>query len=438
MKLYILIQYSANREGVVNGGSQSARNLLVGLHELGIAFTPVFLSQTSDPNRRPFLETVETEFGQGLRLCDVPMNQTWRDEHTGAAIWELIHSLPSGIFHLIEVGYTLGSWLWALQRLPFRVVFTALDYIWICARSHLLTARGSQCAGPISIAGCVQCLFDHREPTKQLIAKGMLVASYLPMDGQIGEQRRLRQLASSRFITRLEDFSAVHALIAPSQALADAFVHNGFNSSRVFQIRYGTQAGTPISVNERPSLEDGVILGFVGKTTFDKGLDILLDTLEKLREQGIRNLRLVVFSSPHPSGYGQEIARRIAQNSAWVGWDSFDGYNPRSIDSAHRRIHVQVAPSRWSDNLPNAVLEGLERNTPVIAPNQGSLLEMVRPGINGWLYDTPDALAKLITRLSAQPKHMLSLLSFSERVTQPPIEEAKQVTEVYKQELTHI
>jgi glycosyltransferase involved in cell wall biosynthesis len=437
MKLYILIQYSDSKVGVINGGSQSARNLLVGLQELGIAFTPVFLSQTSSPDGQPFLETVETEFGEGLRLCDVPMGQTWQDERTGAAILELLRPLPAGIFHLIEVGYTLGSWLWALRRLPFRIVFTALDYIWICPRSHLLTAHGSQCDGPRSATGCIKCLFNHRDLSKQLLAKVMLAASYLPVKGQIGEQRRLRQLASSRFNTRLEEFTAVHALIAPSQALADAFVRNGFNPSRVFQICYGTQAGTPISFSERPPLEEGIILGFVGKTTFDKGLDILLDTIEALQECGIRNLRLVIFASPHPSGYGQEIARRIARSSAWVRWDSFDGYYPHSIDAAHRRIHAQVAPSRWSDNLPNAVLEGLERNTPIIAPNQGSLPEMVFPGINGWLYDNTDALTELMIQLSTQPKRLLSM-PFSKRVTRSPLEEARQVAEVYRQELTHI
>lgn len=52
------------------------------------------------------------------------------------------------------------------------------------------------------------------------------------------------------------------------------------------------------------------------------------------------------------------------------------------------------------DNLPNVVLESLACGTPAIAMPVGGVPELVRPGVSGWLAEspTPDALARAVDR----------------------------------------
>ena len=242
---------------------------------------------------------------------------------------------------------------------------------------------------------------------------------------------RKRRITETRLANLSQDFQKIDALIAPSQSLKYFFARNGLAVEKIFHIPYGTQPGTKIRRSERPS--DGIVFGFVGKLTFDKGLDLLIEALSQVRSQTDRNVSLIVYAGNDQSGFGKQMTRKI-NALPWISQRQFNGRDTRSIDDAHRQIHFQVAPSRWTDNLPNAVLEGIERQTPIIAPKYGSFLEMVEEGVNGWLYpeNTVGELKQLLEQIVRNPTHF-ARLPFDNSKTRLPQAEAEDIEQIYQQ-----
>ncbi|MEP0911413.1 glycosyltransferase [Leptolyngbya sp. GB1-A1] len=440
--IYIVVEGLVTPTGFKNN---SARNLLVGLRELGIEFTIIDCQSEIEPAHRStsFAQIQTCELGPYLSV-NLPIVKSWRDPNCVQFFRNLIDSLPDsqGIFHIVEAYGYLGCWLAALKSTAFKVVFTALDYHWLCNLSWLITRQGKQCSGPQTVDACLACSYDHREPLKAAVLKGMLFASTLPdsllwfvpakISQDIQQIEIRRQIVDTRLATFRQEFNQVDAVIAPSLALGEILINNGLAREKIVHIPYGTQSGQRLSVKDRPPLHEAVVFGFIGRMSFDKGIDILIDTLAKLRRKTASKFRLVVFSSlKAKTGFEHQIMKKI-QTNAWISIGQFDGRNPQSIDAAHRQIHFQVAPSRWTDNLPNAVLEGIERNTPVIAPNYGSFPEMIIHGTNGWLYNSSDQFEALLAEIVHNPEKFLAL-NYEHPSQRYPIAEAQDVSTLYNQ-----
>jgi len=64
---------------------------------------------------------------------------------------------------------------------------------------------------------------------------------------------------------------------------------------------------------------------------------------------------------------------------------------------------LNVVPSRWYENLPNAILESFAAGTPVVTANIGMLPELVVEGQTGGLFkfgnskDLADTISKLLS-----------------------------------------
>jgi glycosyltransferase involved in cell wall biosynthesis len=441
--IYLVVEDLITPTGVKGNG---ARNLLLGLRELEAEFTIINCQhdrQSSvDELRKQSITLEKCEIGSVFSVR-LPVFRHWRDPDCTHIFQMLLTSLTDaqGIFHILEAYGYLGSWLEALSATHYQVVVTALDYHWLCNTCRLLTRHGVQCPGPKDADSCIKCTYDHTHPLKAAGLRLMLASSYLPESLtktastgvlKVAQQtRQKRAFEASRINFLSEDFDRVDALIAPSMALGQVFASNGFPVGKLFHVPYGTQPGRQISVEERPPLAEGVVFGFIGRLSFDKGIDILIDLLSWLRKETSTNVRLIVFSSPKATtGFEKQVMRRI-ESSEWISFGSFDGRYSESIDEAHQQIHFQVAPSRWTDNLPNAVLEGLERNTPVVAPQYGSFPEMIKHGVNGWLYDSIDAFKKLLVEISTNPYSAFLSLKFDNADKRRPISEAQEIREVY-------
>jgi glycosyltransferase involved in cell wall biosynthesis len=448
--IYTVVQNFFSQGTVINGGSQSSRNLLMGLNSLGCSLSIISWSSTAENglSDAPKIRFSECELGK-IAAISLPPIQRWRDPEIVSLLRNILKQLPGepSVFHLLEAKEYLGAWLAALGSTECKVVATALDYAWICATSHLLTRQSVQCSGPKDADSCLQCFYDHRERSKALALKLILASTYLPpslskmapnsLSGVIRGASVKRSLTETRLESLSQDFQRVDALIAPSKVLKHFFIKNGLSADRVFHVPYGTQPGGKIGIQERPLLSEGVVFGFVGKLTFDKGLDLLIQALTAVRAEGLTSLQLIVYAGRDGSGFGNQVMELI-DSSSWITLSQFNGRDTTSIDAAHRKIHFQVAPSRWTDNLPNAVLEGIERHTPIIAPDYGSFPEMIQQGVNGWLYprNTVDELKKILLKVANAPEQYAHL-PFDDSKTRLPLAEAEDVMNIY-QNLIHV
>lgn len=198
--------------------------------------------------------------------------------------------------------------------------------------------------------------------------------------------RRLRTLSVRR---------ASH-LICPSDYLCRVAVGWGMDPESVEALPNPAPDVAGVSGREdaRAALGlDGFTLGFAGRLTEAKGLDVLLDAVSRLPGTHV----LVAGDGGERTPLEERAARLgIADRVRFLG-----GLDRDSVLRMLRAVDVAVLTSRW-ENFPHSVVEALAVGTPVIASAVGGVPEIVTDGVNGLLVEPGDveAFAEAVRRLS--------------------------------------
>jgi len=197
---------------------------------------------------------------------------------------------------------------------------------------------------------------------------------------------------------RTERFSLGGAdqLIAVSNSLKKHMISEGFPEEMVTVVSNGVPALEALPKREAPS--NNWTLGSVALYRPRKGMEVLIDALAMLREQGLElKLRAVgPFETPQ---YEQEIKDRVEQRGVgdlieWTGFTS-------DVNAELRKMDLFVLPSLFGEGLPMVVLEAMAAGAPVVCTRVEGAPEAVRDDIDGVLAEPNDAesLATAIKRV---------------------------------------
>jgi glycosyltransferase involved in cell wall biosynthesis len=131
------------------------------------------------------------------------------------------------------------------------------------------------------------------------------------------------------------------------------------------------------------------VIGTVGRLTYQKGLDNLLQALALLSE----DIHLILV------GVGEEETRLRLQ-AASLGLEDrvhFAGYR-RDIPDIIGAFDLYIQSSRY-EGMPIVVLEAMAAGCPIIATAVDGTRDLIQDGIHGWLVppDDPTHLAQAIT-----------------------------------------
>jgi glycosyltransferase involved in cell wall biosynthesis len=149
------------------------------------------------------------------------------------------------------------------------------------------------------------------------------------------------------------------------------------------------------SIFDQPSATDeereGLLL--VGRLVSRKGVDVALDALRQLRDQGRRHTLTICGDGPEREDL-EEKARRLELEDAvrFDGWTS-----PKTLAARYRQAAVTLVPSR-KEPFGIVALESIASRCPVVASNVDGLPEAV--GDCGLLVqpEDPEALADAAIR----------------------------------------
>lgn len=190
--------------------------------------------------------------------------------------------------------------------------------------------------------------------------------------------------------------TAVDRMVANSEFLLGEVRALGVSERKLGLIR---NTAVPRGAVAREDGAAGRVL-YVGQIIPDKGVDMLIDAIGALRDDGVPATLDVVgdmngWESPSYAGYRDTIRRRAAE-SRLNGAVRFLGYR-EDVGALMANASVHCLPSRaaFREGMTNVVLEAKAAGLPSVVTRTGSLPEMVEHRVDGWVADDqPAAIAE--------------------------------------------
>jgi UDP-glucose:(heptosyl)LPS alpha-1,3-glucosyltransferase len=160
-----------------------------------------------------------------------------------------------------------------------------------------------------------------------------------------------------------------------------------------------TDAFTPPSAAERSAARgslrvapDELLAIFIGHEYARKGLDLVIDALDRCPS----HVRLVVVGGSPAMVRSMSAGPAATRHAARI---TFVGASPDPREWL-RAADVLCLPSAYEAS-PLVVLEALAMGVPVIGTRTGSIADVVRDGVDGYLVDrSSDGVAEALTRLA--------------------------------------
>lgn len=158
-----------------------------------------------------------------------------------------------------------------------------------------------------------------------------------------------------------------------------AVVHNSINTlktEKTTDIREKYQIG-----------KTAVILVFTGRIVDGKGLDVLLDAVEMVRELDFKLLILGAGSKEYTDKIDHKIAESgLTDKVLLVGFVD-------NVSSVIAQADIGILPSVLRESFGLSVIEFMEQGKVVVTTNNGAQPEFVADGVNGYLVPPSDAEA---------------------------------------------
>ena len=193
------------------------------------------------------------------------------------------------------------------------------------------------------------------------------------------------------------------AVVAVSDDVRQRLLHSGVAANRIHFIRNGIDL-RPFT-NATPSLRhlaanpDALLVGWVGRLTYDKGPDLFLRAIAQLRPDFPTARYLLVGEGP----YRPEVERLITDLALS---DVVHLLGQRSdMPAVYASCDFMVSSSRL-EGLPIAILEGMAASLPWVAASVGAIPLAIRNGQNGMLIppEDVDILATSVARMMRSPE----------------------------------
>jgi glycosyltransferase involved in cell wall biosynthesis len=219
--------------------------------------------------------------------------------------------------------------------------------------------------------------------------------------GHSARERRLYYPADKWLLARLP------RVVAVSSEIRDELVRYGADPTRITvvlnaidHVAYHRDRDREPTARERWNLHrDDLVLGAVGRLEPQKRFDLLIDVFGRIAQE-MPHLRLLIAGD---GSLRQSLESQIA--SAGLGEKCRLVGHVTDVPLFHHALDLLVQSSDY-EGTPNAVLEAMAFETPLVATRAGGTAELVRDSLDGLLVPTgdPESLERAILKTLRDPE----------------------------------
>ncbi len=183
----------------------------------------------------------------------------------------------------------------------------------------------------------------------------------------------------------LHTYDKVDVFLAHTNFVKNILVEFGINGERIKIISPLLNKSIISEKEKNASFTDEKYLLFFGRLEYEKGIDVLLDSLSLVsRELKIK----IVGRGPHQEELKKKIKKlKLSGNVEMVGFKQ-----GKELKNLINNAQAVIIPSICPETLCYSLLEAMAMGKIVIASRIGGMQEIVQDGINGFLFKAGDAI----------------------------------------------
>jgi len=234
-----------------------------------------------------------------------------------------------------------------------------------------------------------------------LCPRGLVTSDFQLCDGP-DKGRKCMELChyGKEVLSRYDEakffYENVDLIVSGSKYLRQTFLENSWK--RKIELNHFSIDYSHVKSKGDP---EQLVFGFIGTLIWHKGIHVLINAFKKVKNE---NIKLKIF------GRGDERDPYIKDliNSAnddkrieFCGTFEYD-----ELPEIMKQISVLIIPSSYKENFPLVMQMSLAYGNPVVASRLGGMPEVIKDGINGYLFEgeNVEQLAKIIYNISQNPK----------------------------------
>ncbi|MEM3806063.1 MAG: glycosyltransferase family 4 protein [Desulfurococcus sp.] len=190
-----------------------------------------------------------------------------------------------------------------------------------------------------------------------------------------------------------------NAVIALNETMKRALTEKaGVNQDKIFVVPNGVdieffKPGLKCDeINAKYGLEGKRVVLFVGRVTHGKGVHVLLEAVRILKDKhGLRDVKVVIVG-PLSGSFGNDTLGDYARVlREYAIKNNIDAVFTGSLGIEELRYlyscsHVLVLPS-YFEVFPMVLIEAMASGLPVIGSKAGGIVDIVKNGVNGYLFE---------------------------------------------------
>jgi glycosyltransferase involved in cell wall biosynthesis len=218
----------------------------------------------------------------------------------------------------------------------------------------------------------------------------------------VQEEGKLKQLIYAnveKFLSRKTD-----AIINISQHEHDEAWNLGVKAKINKVILSGVSEAIYSSAPDLHINNDYINLVFIGRLDYKKGFDVIYNIF---RKNQFKNVRLYVVGEADRDSASYQFDKNIIH----LGW-----IDNRKIDDYIKLFDAVIMPSRY-EGFGLVAIEAMRNAKPVIVSDRGALPELVKDGINGYVFNLDYAEGQLPKIIAQLDKHDLAVMGDNARKT---------------------
>ena len=327
-----------------------------------------------------------------FRRCE-SFRGTYKNIDIDKIFGELLDEIKPHIVHIHHLLFLSHGMVGEVKKRNIPVIYTLHDYCLLCYKGQLIKDNMSIC-NVASVEQCRDCLkyllsirrnsvFIYNILRKRLsptLLKGLKITHFY-----LGKNIMAKKI--EEFFSSAKELSLkIDLFIAPTQFIRDKFITHGFPAEKIQHSGYGFENNGFCSIRKNKSTL--LRFAYLGTLLPMKGPDFLIRAFKKIKNQSISlSIYGKVFSYSGFEFYPEKLRKMIDGDRRIK---LMGGYNNDELPSILAKVDVVVVPSLWFENSPLVIQEAFMAKTPVIASRIGGIPELIKPGVNGLLFNPGD------------------------------------------------